>query len=166
MPAHLPTEQVHSGAAAAHLVGELADACANDRIDVQPPHLVRVLCHKVAELEPEVVLALALYAAEAVVVDDRRELARRRAPLCLGAQVRDKLLAVPRLHPAGAPRRQPLPLLLPLPLLPLLLLLLLLLPLLLPPLPPPLLLLPPLPLLPLLPLLLLLLLLLLRHWAL
>ena len=69
-----------------HLVGELADAGAQDGVDAEGCHLARVLGDEVAQLQPQLVLALALQAAEGVVVDNLCHLARCLLPQPLHAQ--------------------------------------------------------------------------------
>lgn len=84
----------------AHLGRELADAGADDGVDVERAHVIRMCRDDVAQLEPQVVLALALDGPEAVIVDQLGELLGGLPPLLLAAQVRHVLFPVPGLHPA------------------------------------------------------------------
>lgn len=60
-----------------------------------------MLSHDVTELQPQVVLALALERAEGIVVDNVAQLPRSFTPALLDTQVCDVLLPVTGLQPAG-----------------------------------------------------------------
>ena len=66
-----------------HLICEFADPRPEDGIHFEAGHLLGVLCDDVAELQPELVLALALQRPEAVVIHQLRHLLGRLTPLFL-----------------------------------------------------------------------------------
>lgn len=72
---------------AAHLVGELADAGAQDGLHVEVRDGGRVAGADVGQVQPHRVLRLALQAAEHLIVHHLRQPAGRLAPLLLSMQV-------------------------------------------------------------------------------
>ncbi len=67
----------------AHLVGELADAGAQDGLHAEVGHVAGVAGADVRQLQPQRVLGLGLQAAEQLVVAYVRQPARRLTPLLL-----------------------------------------------------------------------------------
>ena len=53
---------------AAHLICEFADAAAQDRVHIDAHDVIGVARDDVAQLQPQLVLALALQAAEGVLI--------------------------------------------------------------------------------------------------
>lgn len=67
-------EVSQSAPQAAHVVGELAQARADDGVRLEGLHLIRVFGDEVTQLHPQLVVCLFVLGHEAVVVDDDRKL--------------------------------------------------------------------------------------------